>query len=333
MSKVLTLGEIMLRLSTTSEERFNQSDTLAIHYGGGEANVAISLANFGHQVFFASQVPNNIVGQAAKLHLQQYGVRTDYLLTGGGRLGSYYVETGIGQRASTVTYDRQYSSFSQLENLVWKLDSLFEGVELFHISGITPALSPKWQELTLSLIQAAKKAGVKISFDINYRSKLWSQKAAGRLLQKVLPYVDYCSAGILDATYLLGIEKSSKEDELADYYQAIQHKYPNLEVIYSTIRDVQSSTVNAVTGTLWMEGTYYESRTYVIDPIVDRIGGGDAFSGGILHGLLSNLPPQEVIDFATAATVLKHTVIGDCNQFNELEVNQFKNNGNAKINR
>lgn len=333
MGKVVTLGEIMLRFSTNEGQRVAQTDSFQAKYGGAEANVAISLANYGHEVAFASKVPENSLGEAVFKHLKRYGVHTEFLLQGGPRMGTYYVESGVGERAAAVIYDRAGSSFSQMQELEWDTSKMFEGVDIFHISGVTPALSAKWQELTLDLVHAARDAGCKISFDVNYRGKLWSQQEAGKLLQKLLPYVDYCSAGKLDALYLLGIPEApiDESNELTYYYQKIQEAFPNIQMFYSTKREVLSASANELTGTLWMNNHYYESQTHVIAPIVDRVGGGDAFSGGILHGVLSAMSPQAVIDFATAASALKHTVHGDCNQFSETEVASFLAAGSGKI--
>lgn len=187
---------------------------------------------------------------------------------------------------------------------------------------------------TITLIKAAKEAGCKISFDINYRGKLWSQKEAGEAISEILPLVDYCSAGKLDAIYLLGIsEYTGNDNELAYYYQEIQKKFPNISILYSTKRKVLSASSNELIGTLWMNDSYYESQKHLINPIVDRVGGGDAFAGGILHGILVQNAPQEIINFATAASALKHTIYGDCNQFSEPEVNSFLLAGSGKINR
>ncbi|MFD2305479.1 sugar kinase [Enterococcus termitis] len=326
MGKVVTLGEIMLRLSSDAGIRIAQSENFSVHFGGGEANVAISLANYGHQVTFASKVPANGVGEAVKKHLNRYNVDTSDLLFGGPRLGTYYLETGIGERAANVVYDRAGSSFAMMETIEWDSEKLFAGVDIFHISGITPALSDSWKKQTLILIKAAKQAGCKISFDINYRGKLWSKAEAGKTIREILPYVDYCSAGKLDAQHFFEI--SSYDSELAAKdnlycYKKMQEKYPNVSVFYSTKRKVYSASVNALTGTLWANGNYYESKCHQIDPIVDRVGGGDAFAGGVLHGLLNKDNYQKVIDFATAASALKHTVHGDCNQFSQEEVESF----------
>lgn len=331
MAKVVCLGEIMMRLSTEAGVRLNQASQLEIFYGGGEANVAVSLANYGHQVRYASKIADNALGQAVEKHLRSYGVATDFLLKGPGRLGAYYVEQGIGQKATQVVYDRQGSVFALMDELEWELTELFADVEIFHVSGITPALSEAWCQLTIQLMQSAKAAGCKVSFDSNYRQTLWTQQAAGEFLRKALPYVDYCSAGHLDAIHLLGMEEA--EVDVTHYYQAMQQLFPNIEVFYSTSRTVHSTSVNELQGNLWIAGTCYTSKNYLIDPIVDRIGGGDAFTGGILHGLLTEMNPQETIEFATAAAVLKHFVKGDCNQYSEDEVIQFTSSSSAIIKR
>lgn len=334
MGKVVTLGEIMLRFSTDCGTRIAQTESFTAHYGGGEANVAVSLANYGHQVVFASKVPDNALGEAVKKHLARYDVDTSYLLKGGPRLGSYYLEAGVGERAASVIYDRAGSSFATMTTIEWDTDSLFADCDIFHISGITPALSDAWKKLTLHLIQAAKAAGCLVSFDVNYRGKLWSQAEAGETIREILPYVDYCSAGKLDAQHFLDVPTyngASEEEEATYYYQAMQKKYPNISVFYSTKRKVHSASANDLIGTLWAEGRYYKSQCHLIDPIVDRVGGGDAFAGGVLHGLLRKEDYQNVISFATAASALKHTVHGDCNQFSQQEVESFLAMGSGKI--
>ena len=331
MAKVLTLGEIMLRLSTV-ESRLAETSEMQAHYGGGEANVAISLANFGHQAYFASKVPDNALGLAVKRHLNRFGVHTDYLLFGGQRLGIYFLEQGVGIKAANVVYDRAYSSFSQMKENEWERLDLFAGVDLFHLSGITPALSPAWVELLIKLMQEAKSRKVKISFDINFRGKLWSQAQASVALKQILPYVDYLLAGKLDAQYLLGIE-NAQDLSLEQCYQEMQKLYPNIQVIYSTNRTILSAKHNQLQGTIYAQNQYYKSEVIDIPDIIDRVGGGDAYSAGILHGLLSGYSAQETVNFATAASALKHMVYGDCNQFTLEEVQAYLENGSSKINR
>ncbi|EOH86130.1 sugar kinase [Enterococcus villorum] len=333
MAKIITLGEIMLRFSTKEGERLGTANTLATHFGGGEANVAVSLANFGHEVYFATKIPENALGQGVLHHLKSYGVLTNYVLGGGNRLGTYYVESGIGERASQVLYDRADSSFAQMKKNEWENQAMFDDKDIFHISGITPALTPEWQTLTLELVKVAKKKGCQISFDVNYRSKLWTQNKAKAFLQYLLPEIDYCSAGKLDALYLLDIPRTdcSDKEELINYYQEIQKKYPNIKCLYSTKREVISATENLLTGTLWVKENYVESVTHHLQPIVDRVGAGDAFTAGVLHGLLTYDVPQKIIDFATASAALKHTVYGDVNLFTEKDVLTFIENDSSKI--
>lgn len=332
--KILTLGEIMLRLSSVSGQRLSNTSSLSCHYGGGEANVAISLANFGHDAYFASLVPDNLLGLGVKQHLQYYGVHTDYLLFGGERLGTYYLETGVSQRGSQVIYDRAHSSFSQISNDIWQDATLFTGIDLFHISGITPALSEDWQVLTKQLIQKARLAGCKISLDINYRGKLWTQAAAGLVIRELLPLVDYCSAGELDARYILALfEDKAISVDLSTCYQKMIATYPNLAVIYSTKRQVSSSSENELQGVIYMDGQLTMSKAYHISPIIDRVGSGDAFSAGTLHGILKGWDAQKIIAFGTAACVLKHTVEGDHNLFTEKEILSFQSQASLEIKR
>ena len=231
-----------------------------------------------------------------------------------------------------MVYDRAYSSFSQMKENEWERLDLFAGIDLFHLSGITPALSPAWVELLIKLMQEAKSRKVKISFDINFRGKLWSQAQASVALKQILPYVDYLSAGKLDAQYLLGIE-NAQDLSLEQCYQEIKKRYPNIQVIYSTNRTILSAKHNQLQGTIYSQNQYYKSEVIDIPDIIDRVGGGDAYSAGILHGLLSGYSAQEIVNFATAASALKHMVYGDCNQFTLEEVQAYLKNGSSKINR
>lgn len=337
LSKVLTLGELLLRYSTIRGEQLIQTTSLNFHYGGSEANVAIGLSSFGHDVTIVSKLPDNAIGQGSIFHLKRYGVNTKQVHFGEGRIGSYFVETGAGPRATSVVYDRKYSIFSLVEGNEWDYDEIFDQVSLFHVSGITPALSPSLAQLTIDFVKAAKSRGVLVSFDSNYRGKLWSLAEAAKTFSEILPYVDYCSMGALDALNILGVEAASsalsEEEALAYYYQKMQEKYPNIEVFYSTRREVISSDENYLTGTLWMNQRYYASKRYHIPYIVDRIGGGDAFSAGVLHGLLNGHDAQAIIDFATGNTVLKHTVAGDALSLSEKEVAAFVQSDSSKISR
>ncbi|WP_423799792.1 PfkB family carbohydrate kinase [Neobacillus sp. SAB-20_R2A] len=327
MKKVVTLGEIMLRLSTREGVLLKQADQLSVHYGGAEANVAVSLANFGYQAYFVSKIPSNPLGMAVERHLKSHGVQTDYLIKGGERLGAYYIEAGAGERSAQVTYDRKYSSFSGLEAEEVEIERILAGVSLLHVTGITLALSASLRQLVQSIFQKAKEMGIKVSFDFNYRSKLWSQQEAAEAFQQLMPYVDICFFGELDAVHLLGLPQVDRElpagERLKIYYQRINELYPNLEYLSSTFRTVISASSNRLQGNLFVNGELFQSKVHRIEPIVDRVGGGDSFAAGILAGILEGLPAQQIISFGTAASALKHTVQGDCNPFTWEEVLQF----------
>lgn len=335
MKKIITLGEILLRLSTEVGKRLSQADQLALNYGGAETNVSVSLANFGYDVYFVSKVPDNPLGLAAERHLKTNGVRTEFLLKGGERLGTYYVESGVGARSAQVTYDRKHSSFSQIISEEMQFDDIFQDADLFHVTGITPALSPSLVELTLIALQKAKENGVITSFDFNYRSKLWSHQEAAETIKRFLPYVDICFCGELDAIYLLGIDKASESmdnrDRLTFYYETIRKKYPNIQFFSSTFRDVLSASTNTLQGNLFVDGALYQSEIFQIDHIVDRVGGGDAFVAGMLYGIIELTSLKETVTFATAASVLKHTVLGDCSTFSPEEIKTFANQVPGKI--
>lgn len=337
MKKVVTFGEILLRLSTHIGERLLQADQLALHYGGAEANVGISLANFGYDVSMVSKLPNNALGDAALRHLQSNGVKVDCILRGGERIGTYYLESGIGERSAVVTYDRKDSSIANIKEDEIDFESIFEGAALFHVTGITPALSPVLRELTLVALRKAKERGLMTSFDMNYRAKLWSQKEASDAIKPLLQYVDICSCGELDAIHLLGIPEVEKglqeEKKLAYYYNEIKALYPNIQYMSSTNREVLSSTANRLRGNLYVDGILYHSKEHQIEPIVDRVGGGDAFAAGILHGILGRMSPDETVTYATAASALKHTIHGDSNIFSEAEIKEFIGNDSGKIKR
>jgi 2-dehydro-3-deoxygluconokinase len=337
MKKIVTLGEIMLRLSTYTGERLMQANKLTMHYGGAEANVGVSLAQFGYNVYFSSKVPNNPLGTAVERYLKSHSVNTDFLIKGGERLGTYYLESGVGGRSAQVTYDRKYSSFSNLKLEELDLDELFQDADLFHVTGITLALSQNLRELVLEALKIAKEAGVKTSFDFNYRSSLWSQQEASAAITPLLPFIDICFCGELDAIHLLGMEPANetlqREERLVHYYKKIQEKYPNIQYNSSTFRTVLSASSNKLQGNLYTNGELYQSKEHNIDQIVDRVGGGDAFAAGVLYGILEKLPAKRVIDFATTASALKHTVHGDCNAFSAEEVARMVENGSGKINR
>lgn len=333
--KVVLVGELLLRLSTDYGCLIQNSSSFQAHYGGSEANVAISLSQFGKKAQLVSVLPTNDLGKGVKKHLLAHGVDCSQVLEKDGRLGTYYVESGTSVRSAKVIYDRQDSVFIKSQLSDWDWSSILEDTSILHISGITPALTEEWQEMTLSIVKEAKNRGISVSFDMNYRVKLWSQKEASQFLMKLLPFVDYCSMGKMDALYLLNIPKCEEslttEEELIYYYQQMQTKFPNISVFYSTIREVCSASDNNLTGTLWMNQQLSMSKTYAITNIVDRVGGGDAFTSGVLYGLLEGLTPQETIDYATAVSTLKHTIAGDACMFSDQTVRDFIESGSSKI--
>ena len=247
--RVITLGEILLRFSTSEEIRIKNTDEFRVCYGGAETNVGISLSQFGHKVSVASVLPEcNPLSKAVLSRMHGYDVDTDLIIEQPGRLGTYYLEQGNSVRGSQVTYDRKYSSIAILEKLCWDLDEIFKGVDLLHISGIVPALSKKWQSWTVEIVKKAKEYGCLISFDMNYRSKLWEYEEAYPCFQQILPYVDILSAGRLDAIHFLQVANAEEEVSLEEIYRRVKEKYENIKVLYSTKRNVFSTNHHELQG-------------------------------------------------------------------------------------
>ncbi|MCM2139568.1 sugar kinase [Vagococcus fluvialis] len=334
MSKVVTLGEILIRYSTPKGQRLGETKELLCHYGGSEPNVAIGMSGLGHSVTLLSALPDNPLGVGALTNLAKNGVDTSRVIMTGERVGAYFVEVGAGARATTVTYDRKHSSLTELSYNAFEDETIFKEADIFHVSGITTALSEELLELSICLMEKAKREGLLVSFDSNYRSKLWSLEDAAKAYERILPLVDYLSASKLDAINLMGIsekEVANHEEELSYYYGEMVKKYPNLTIIYSTIREVVSTDENYLTGTLWKDNTLFLSKKYHIPFIVDRIGGGDSFSAGMLHGLLSEKDYQHSIEFATGMSVLKHTYQGDSVNLKQEEIEHFIKSNSSKI--
>lgn len=336
MGKVLTLGEILLRYSTERGEKIQDTRKFSSYYGGSEPNVAIGLSGLGHKTQLLSAVPNNQLGQGAMANLRHYGVDTSLVKMTGERMGVYYVESGAGNRATSVLYDRKYSSISELKENPWQDELLFQGVDIFHVSGITTALSKDLLETTIELMELAKKNHVKVSFDSNYRAKLWCLEDASQAYKRILPLVDFLSASKLDAINILGVEEKefgTQEQELAYYYQEMEALYPNIEKIYSTVRDIVSTDENYLMGSLWENHKLFCSKRYHVTQIVERIGGGDSFSAGMLHSFLTKKTAKEASEFATGMSVLKHTYLGDAVEFSQNEIEAFIASKSSKINR
>ena len=335
---MVTFGEILLRLSTDVGERLTQGGgRLNMHYGGSEANVAVSLAQFGHNSYFVTKVPDNLLGVGGRQHLCRMNVSHDYVLSGGDRLGIYYLEAGAANRSAQVVYDRKFSSFASLQLNEIDFDAVFKDAVLFHVSGITPALSDDLKEIVLTAVKKAVEHKITVSFDFNYRSKLWNYQEAGRVFKQILPYVDIAFCGELDAINLLGIEKVTenrpRKEALSCYYKAISQMYPNIRYMASTFRTVYSASKHSLQANFFVDGQIYQSPEFVIGPVIDRVGGGDAFAAAILHGTLEEMPYDRIVSFAAAASVLKHTIYGDCNLFSTKEVMEFIGNHSGCIER
>ncbi len=340
MAKIITIGEIMLRLSSQGNSRFIQSDSFDVNYGGGEANVAVSLQNYGNEAFFVSKVPEHEIGQAAVNSLRRFGVHTRYVSRGGERLGVYYLETGCSLRPSKVIYDRSHSSISEASPCDFDFETIFAGADWFHWSGITPALSDNAAECIRRACIEAKKAGVVISCDLNFRKKLWSSEKAQSVMRPLMQYVDVCIGNEEDAEMCLGYHpdadvEGGKTD--AEGYKSVFQKLMQdygFKYVVSTLRESYSASVNGWKAMIYDGNEFYTSRRYEIKPIVDRVGGGDSFSAGIIHGLANGKPMQWALEFAVAASALKHTIPGDVNLVSASEVECLMNgNGNGRVER
>lgn len=329
--KVVTMGEIMLRLSTPGYKRFNQSEQFDVTYGGGEANVAVSLANYGLDAHFVSKLPENPIGQSAVNHLRRFGVDTDYITRGGERVGIYYLETGASMRPSKVVYDRANSAIAEATIEDFDFDSIFEGAEWFHFSGITPALSKESAKLTEEALKAAKRHNVTVSVDLNYRKKLWTPEEAKEVMSKLMQYVDVCIGNEEDAEKTLGF-KPGKTDvtqgelELDGYksiFKQMKEKF-NLKYVVTTLRESYSASDNGWSALIYNGDEFYHSKKYDIR-IVDRVGGGDSFAGGLIYSLVTGKDFKDALEFAVAASAMKHTISGDFNLVSVDEVMTLAN--------
>lgn len=326
MAKIITLGEIMLRLSTPGQSRFVQSDSFDVVYGGGEANVAVSLANYGHEACFVTKLPKHEIGQSAVNALRRYGVNTEYIIRGGERVGIYFLESGASMRPSKVIYDRAHSAIAEADAEEFDFDAIMKGADWFHWSGITPAISDKAAEITRKACEAAKRQGVTVSVDLNFRKKLWTKEKAQQVMRPLMEYVDVCIGNEEDAELCLGFRPDAdvtagKTD--AEGYKGIfeaMAKEFGFKYVVSTLRESFSASHNGWKAMIYDGEAFYESRRYDIMPIIDRVGGGDSFSGGLIHGLLTKDTQGEALEFAVAASALKHTIPGDFNMMSAEEV-------------
>jgi len=327
MAKVVTLGEIMLRLSSPGQKRFVQSEFFDVVYGGGEANVAVSCANYGHDAYFVSKVPAHEIGQCAVNALRRFGVNTQYIARGGNRLGIYYLETGASMRPSKVIYDRAGSSIAEADPSDFDFDAIMEGADWFHWSGITPAISDKAAELTRLACEAAHRHGVTVSCDLNFRKKLWTSEKAQSIMKPLMKYVDVCIGNEEDAALCLGFHPDADVEhgktDAAGYEGIFRQmaKEFDFKYVVSTLRESFSATHNGWKALIYNGKEFYQSKRYDIMPIIDRVGGGDSFAGGLIHGLLTYPDNQgQALEFAVAASALKHTIPGDFNMMSREEV-------------
>ncbi len=343
MKKIVTFGEIMLRLAPPGFLRFNQAQSFDVIYGGGEANVAVSVANYGLPVEYVTRLPKNAIGDACLNFIRQFGVGTSHIVRGGDRLGIYFLETGAAQRGSNVIYDRAGSSLATIEPGMVDWDAAFSDAGWFHWTGITPAVSEGAAAVCLEAVQAAKKAGLTVSCDLNYRSKLWKWgKKPIEVMQELVAYSDIAIGNEEDADKVFGIRAPevdvTKGNVAADAYvhvcTQLKERFSNLQTIAVTLRGSLSASHNTWSGILWHDGSIYTAPTYDIVHIVDRVGGGDSFMGGLIYGLLTYEDKQNAINFAVAASALKHSIMGDFNLVSVGEVEKLMGgDASGRVNR
>ena len=338
--KAITFGEIMMRLNPEGYLRITQSGKFEATYAGGEANVAVSLANYGIDAAFVSKIPSHEVGQSAVNALRQYGVDTSKIVRGGKRLGIYFCEKGASQRASKVIYDREYSAIAQADAKDFDWDNIFDGVDWFHFTGITPALGGNLPAICLEACKTAKSKGITISCDLNYRKKLWTNEEANKVMSELMPYIDVCIANEEDAKDVFGIEAENTDisagklnhDGYISVAKQINEKF-GCKKVAITLRSSISANDNDWAGMIYSDGKAYFSPTYHIH-IVDRVGGGDSFGAGLIYSMLKGKSTQDTIEYAVAASALKHTIEGDMNLVTVGEVEALvKNGGSGRVQR
>lgn len=327
--RVVTFGEIMLRLAPEGYYRFIQADTLGATYGGGEANVAVSLANYGFDASFVTKLPTHEIGQAAINSLRKYGVDTSCIARGGSRVGIYFLEKGASQRPSKVIYDRAGSAMAEASPSDFNWEEIFKGAEWFHFTGITPALNDTMAAICLDACKAAKEAGITVSCDLNYRNKLWSKEKAGQVMSRLCEYVDVCIANEEDAADVFGITAANTDvtagtvnhEGYKDVAKQLAQRF-HFSKVAITLRESLSANDNLWSAMLYDGEEYCFSKKYKMH-IVDRVGGGDSFGGGLICACLSGYDSQAAIEFAVAASCLKHSIEGDFNMVTIDEVQKL----------
>lgn len=342
MKKVLTFGEIMLRLKTPGNERFFQSPMFEATFGGGEANVAVSLANFKMPAEYLTVLPENDIGEACLAELRRFGVGTDKILRAPGRMGIYYLETGANQRPSKVVYDRAGSTMAEAKSGDIDWNSAFEGVDWLHITGITPAISRSAADLSIEAVKEAKSRGITVSCDLNYRKNLWKYGvAAQEIMCEIVKYTDVVIANEEDCQKSLGLSidvaVESGALDTAKYERLtglLMETYPNVSKVAVTLRESHSADHNGWTACINNGSVFYVSRKYEIRDIVDRVGGGDSFGAGLIYGLRTFETDEEALEFAVAASCLKHSIPGDFNRVSVKEVETLmRGDGSGRVQR
>ncbi|MDR2046435.1 MAG: sugar kinase [Clostridiales bacterium] len=332
MGRILTFGEIMMRLQPVGYKRFFQADLYESCFGGGEANVAVSLTGFGEDAAFLTKLPENALGDACIAELKKRGVDTRFIIRGGGRLGLYFSEKGASQRPGRIIYDRKNSSINEISSNEIDFNALFSGVEWFHFSGITAALSQNVLDTLLALLKEAKKRRVTVSCDLNYRKKLWSKQKAGEVMSELIGYSDVLISNEEECKEVFGLEAQGSDIDAgvidAAGYSALAEvltdKFRNLKATAFTLRGSVSASVNRWAGVLTTAEGGFRSKEYLVG-IVDRVGAGDSFTAGLIYSLINKMHPQYAVDFAAAASCLKHTVEGDFNIASKGEVESLMN--------
>ena len=340
MKRIVTFGEIMLRLAPEGYYRFTQADSYGATYGGGEANVAVSLANYGMDAAFVTKLPAHDIGQAGVNSLRKFGVDTSFIARGGNRVGIYFLEKGASQRPSKVIYDRAGSSIAEATTADFDWAKIFKGADWFHFTGITPALGDNVAEICLEACKKAKEMGLSVSCDLNYRKKLWSREKAGKVMGELMPYVDVCIANEEDAGDVFGIK--AENTDIAggklnhEGYKSVAKQLADrfgFKKVAITLRSSISANDNDWAAMLFDGEEYYFSKSYRMH-IVDRVGGGDSFGGGLIYASLMDMAPQATIEFAVAASCLKHSIEGDFNMVSVAEVESLAGgDGSGRVQR
>lgn len=327
MGKIITFGEIMLRLAPEGYYRFIQSQSFGATYGGGEANVAVSLANYGMDAAFVTKLPKHEIGQCAANSLRQFGVDTSKIVRGGSRVGIYFLEKGASQRASKVIYDRAGSAIATATVADFDWEKIFDGVDWFHFTGITPALGDNVAEICMDACKVARAKSITVSCDLNYRKNLWTKEKAGQVMSGLMKYVDVCIANEEDAADVFGIHAANTDVATGQVnhegYKDVAKKLAGnfgFKKVAITLRESISANDNNWAGMLYDGKDFYFSKKYPVH-IVDRVGGGDSFGGGLIYAAMNNFEPQDAIEFAVAASCLKHSIEGD---FNQVSVDEVK---------